>query len=86
MGAGLITTITTYTNITNALGILENLIRSGAKIGLTAAGITAFLKTADLFNQGYKEVSEKNPKWEKILCIIIIKQKRKYNIISSFQN
>lgn len=86
MGAGLITTITTYANITNALGILENLIRSGAKIGLTAAGITAFLKTADLFNQAYKEVAEKNPKWKKILCITIIKQKRKYNIISSFQN
>ena len=41
------------------LGVLENLIRTGAKVGLTAAGVTAFLKTADLVNQAYKEVKEK---------------------------
>lgn len=77
MGAGLITTITTYTNITNALGILENLIRSGAKIGLTAAGITAFLKTADLFNQAYKEVSEKKSEMEENIMYYYYKAKKK---------
>ena len=35
------------------------MIRTGAKVGLTAAGVTAFLKTADLVNQAYKEVKEK---------------------------
>ncbi|RHT57046.1 hypothetical protein DW757_07705 [Clostridium sp. AM29-11AC] len=59
VGAGLITTITTDANIVQALGVLENLIRTGAKVGLTAAGVTAFLKTADLVNQAYKEVKEK---------------------------
>ena len=59
VGAGLITTITTDANIVQALGVLENLIRTGAKVGLTTAGVTAFLKTADLVNQAYKEVKEK---------------------------
>lgn len=59
VGAGLATTITTGSNIMDALGILENLLRSGAKIGLTAAGISAFLKTADLLRQSYAETKEK---------------------------
>jgi len=53
---GLATTITTGMNISSALGALENYIRVGAKIGLTAAGVTAFLKTADILNKSYKEV------------------------------
>ena len=59
VGAGLIATITTGSNITDALGILENFIRMGAKVGLTAAGVTAFLKTADVMNQAYEEVKNK---------------------------
>lgn len=58
VGAGLITTITTETNIVAAIGVLENIIRMGAKIGLTAAGVTAFLKTVDLYNQAYRETKE----------------------------
>lgn len=56
VGAGLATTITTGPNISVAIGIIENLVRSGAKIGLSAAAVAAFLKTADLLNQAYKEV------------------------------
>lgn len=63
-GAGLIATITTGTDISTALGVLENLIRMGAKVGLTAAGVTAFLKTADVWNQARKEVKEKKSEME----------------------
>ena len=59
IGAGLATTITTGHNITFALDILETLIRTGAKIGLSAAGVSAFLKTADLMNKAVKESKEK---------------------------
>lgn len=59
VGAGLITTITTGSNITGALGILEKLIQTGSKIGLTAASVTAFLKTVDLLNRANKDVKEK---------------------------
>lgn len=59
IGAGLATTITTGHNITFALGIVETLIRTGAKIGLSAAGVSAFLKTADLMNKAIKESKEK---------------------------
>ena len=58
------TTITTGSNIIDALGILENLLRSGAKIGLTAAGISAFLKTADLLRQSHAETKEKKAEIE----------------------
>lgn len=44
VGARLISTITLGTNISSALGILENLIHMGSKIGLTGATVTAFLK------------------------------------------
>ena len=64
VGAGLSTTITTGSNIIDALGILENLLRSGAKIGLTAAGISAFLKTADLLRQSHAETKEKKAEIE----------------------
>lgn len=64
VGAGLATTITTGTNIMDALGVLENFIRSGAKIGLTAAGIAAFLKTADLLKQSYDETKTKKAEIE----------------------
>ena len=64
VGAGLAITITTGSNIMDALGILENLLRSGAKIGLTAAGITAFLKTVDLLRQSYAETQEKKAEIE----------------------
>lgn len=59
VGAGLITTITTRTNMYDALGYLEDAIRMGAKIGLSAAGVAAFLKTADILRQSSKEVKEK---------------------------
>lgn len=59
VGAGLITTITTGSNIAGALGILENLIQTGSKIGLTAASVTAFLKTVDLLNRANEDVKEK---------------------------
>lgn len=62
IGAGLATTITTGHNITFALGIVETLIRTGAKIGLLAAGVSAFLKTADLMNKAIKESKEKKRK------------------------
>lgn len=59
IGAGLISTITTGSNIVNALGVLENLIRMGAKVGLTAAGVSAFLKTADILKQAHVDVKKK---------------------------
>lgn len=59
VGAGLITTITTGTNFVDAISILENLIRMGAKVGLTAAGVAAFLKTADVLKQSYQETKMK---------------------------
>ena len=59
VGAGLISTITTGSNMVDALGILENYIRMGAKIGLTAAGITAFLKTAAILKQAHNEAKGK---------------------------
>lgn len=34
----------------------------GAKVSLTAAGVTAFLKTADVMNQAYEEVKNKKMK------------------------
>ena len=59
VGAGLITTITTNGNIIDALNFLENIIRFGAKLGLTAAGVTAFLKTADVLKQAHTDAKEK---------------------------
>lgn len=59
VGAGLISTITTRINMVDALGILENYIRMGAKVGLTAAGVTAFLKTADVLKQAYNDTKDK---------------------------
>ena len=59
VGAGLITTITTGSNIADALGVLENFIRMGAKVGLTAAGVTAFLKTADILKQAHIDTKDK---------------------------
>ena len=58
VGAGLATTITTGMNISTALGMLESMIRLGAKIGLSAAGVAAFLKTTDLLNQAHKEAKK----------------------------
>lgn len=58
VGAGLATTITTGADMVDALGVIENIIRSGTKIGLTAAGVAAFLKTADLLRQSHDEVKE----------------------------
>lgn len=54
VGAGLITTITTNSNIFDALGLLETILKAGATIGLSAAGITAFLKTADVLREAHK--------------------------------
>ena len=59
VGAGLISTITTGSNMADALGVLENYIRMGAKVGLTAAGATAFLKTADILKQAHNDVRDK---------------------------
>ena len=58
VGAGLATTITTGMNISTALGMLESMIGLGAKIGLSAAGVAAFLKTTDLLNQAHKEAKK----------------------------
>lgn len=62
IGAGLATTITTGSDFTVALGVVENMIRGGAKIGLSAVAVSAFLKTADLLNQAVKESKEKKLK------------------------
>lgn len=59
VGAGLITTITTGSNIFEALNLLEDFIRMGAKAGLTVAGVTAFLKTVDVLRQAKSETNEK---------------------------
>lgn len=64
VGAGLITTITTNSNIFDALNFLESIIRIGAKVGLTAAGVTAFLKTADVLRQAKAEAKEKKSEME----------------------
>lgn len=64
VGAGLITTITTNSNIFDALNFLESIIRVGAKVGLTAAGLTAFLKTADVLRQAKAEAKEKKSEME----------------------
>ena len=58
-GAGLITAITTNSNIFDALGFFETVLKMGAQIGLTAAGIAAFLKTADVLREAYKASKEK---------------------------
>lgn len=78
VGAGLATTITTGSNIMDALGILENLLRSGAKIGLTAAGISAFLKTADLFRQSHVETKEKKTEIEGNVMYYYYKASKKF--------
>lgn len=59
VGAGLITTITTSSGMLDALNLFEIILKAGAKIGLTAAGITAFLKTADVLRQSHKEIKDK---------------------------
>lgn len=59
VGAGLITTITTSSGMLDALNLFEIILKAGAKIGLTAAGITAFLKTADVLRQSRKEIQGK---------------------------
>ena len=58
-GAGLIATVTTQSNMFDALGYLEQIIRSGAKVGLTAAGIEAFLKTMDVLKKSHDDVKDK---------------------------
>ncbi len=78
VGAGLATTITTGSNIMAALGILENLLRSGAKIGLTAAGISAFLKTADLLRQSHAETKEKKAEIEGNVMYYYYKASKKF--------
>ena len=78
VGAGLATTITTGSNIMDALGILENLLRSGAKIGLTAAGISAFLKTADLLRQSHAETKEKKAEIEGNVMYYYYKASKKF--------
>ena len=78
VGAGLSTTITTGSNIMDALGILENLLRSGAKIGLTAAGISAFLKTADLLRQSHAETKEKKAEIEGNVMYYYYKASKKF--------
>lgn len=64
VGAGLATTITTGASMVDALDVIETIIRSGAKIGLTTAGVAAFLKTADLLRQSHNEVKEVKTKIE----------------------
>lgn len=64
VGAGLITTITTNSNIFDALNYLETIIRAGAKLGLSAAGLTAFLKTADILRQAHSDAKEKKSEME----------------------
>lgn len=59
VGTGLITTITTHSNIFDALSYLEIYLKAGAKLGLTAAGITAFLKTTELLRQSHEDVKTK---------------------------
>lgn len=59
VGAGLAATITTGMNMSTALGVVEQIVRWGGKIGLSAAGVEAFLKTTDLLNKARKEVKQK---------------------------
>ncbi|WP_207637699.1 hypothetical protein [Butyrivibrio sp. WCD3002] len=58
LGAGLAATITTGEGISGAMSALENVIRMGAKIGLTAAGVEAFLKTTDILNKAFSDRKE----------------------------
>ena len=78
VGAGLITTITTGSNIADALGILENIIRMGAKVGLTAAGVTAFLKTADILKQAHIDSKNKNSEMEGNVMYYYYKASKKF--------
>lgn len=78
VGAGLATTITTGSNIVDALGVLENLLHSGAKIGLTATGIAAFLKTADLLRQAHAETKEKKTEIEGNVMYYYYKASKKF--------
>lgn len=64
VGAGLAASVTTGLNMSNALGLIEQIVRWGGKIGLSAAAIDAFLKTADLMNQAHKEVAQTKAKLE----------------------
>jgi hypothetical protein len=78
VGAGLITTITTGSNIADALGILENFIHMGAKVGLTAAGVTAFLKTADILKQAHVDVKNKKIEMEGNVMYYYYKAAKKF--------
>ena len=78
VGAGLITTITTGSNIADALGILENIIRMGAKVGLTAAGVTAFLKTADILKQAHIDTKNKKSEMEGNVMYYYYKASKKF--------
>lgn len=79
VGAGLITTITTGSNIADALGILENFIRMGAKVGLTAAGVTAFLKTADILKQAHIDTKDKKIEMEGNVMYYYYKAAKKFS-------
>ncbi len=78
VGAGLITTITTEANIIDALGVLENAVRAGAKLGLTAAGVTAFLKTADVLRQAHENTKEKKTEMKGNVMYYYYKAKEKF--------
>lgn len=77
VGAGLITTITTNSNIFDALNFLETIIRAGAKLGLTAAGVTAFLKTADVLRQAHSDAKEKKSEMESNVMYYYYKASKK---------
>lgn len=77
VGAGLITTITTNSNIFDALSFLENIIRAGAKLGLTAAGVTAFLKTADVLRQAHADAKKKKSEMESNVMYYYFKASKK---------
>ncbi len=55
LGAGMAAAITTGIGISDAMTVLENMIRLGARIGLSTVGVEAFLKTADLLNKAHND-------------------------------
>lgn len=68
IGEGLHITVTSRTNITNAIGNLEKLIRTETKLGLTETTMNEYLKNADIKNQSSKiSVEEKDTMQENII-------------------
>lgn len=77
-GTGLAATITTSSHIFDVFSILEAFLKAGAKVGLTAAGIKAFLKTMDVLRQSVEEVKKEKKEIKGNTMYYYYKAKQKF--------